>query len=134
MLVTMQNKTTQAAPTLRYKAKMAHTDLAKIRAIGSAKRIGTWEGTFDRAACSLVIERTEGDTFDGALIIKSGRIAVKGTVNPSTRQISFKETRVIALGSMSNWILGVNEGFFSNDGQKIEGPGDGGGNFYAWSS
>ncbi len=120
---------------LKFEAKKTFTYSDEWRELRSSDLIGTWEGLFDQTqyACTLEIERVEGNAFYGALIPKGGRIAVNGAIDPATRQISFIETTVISLGRNRDWTLGSNQGFFSNSGKYISGVGVAGLAYYNWN-
>ena len=89
---------------------------------------GTWVGTFDEYPSRLVITENDGNSFTGTLSGKTFEIIVQGELNPDTRAINFRETRVIRDKS---WVLGANAGTMSPDGRKITGKGKASGS-YTW--
>lgn len=107
----------------------------KTEAFRPSDLVGTWEGLFDQAqyACTLEIERVEGNTFFGTLKPQGALIAISGFIDIDTQQISFMETKIISLGNNSGWVLGNNRGTLSNDGKYISGTGVGGTSTYKWS-
>lgn len=117
---------------LTFVAKKVYTHTEEWRELNLSAVLGTWEGTVDQVPCSLQIDRIEGDAFHGILNIAGGRIAVTGGIDPNARRIAFVESRVISLGSLSNWTFGSNQGFISNNGRMILGGGDRGGHIYSW--
>jgi hypothetical protein len=120
---------------LNFEAKKTLTYTDEWRELRASDLIGTWEGVFDQAqyACTLEIERAEGNASYGTLKPKGGRIAVTGAIDLATRQITFIETRVISLGGNQAWTLGRNQGFISNSGRYISGVGVGGLIYYNWN-
>lgn len=90
---------------------------------------GTWAGTFDEYPARLVITDTEGNSFTGDLSGKTFEVIVQGAFNPTTRAITFRETRVVR---DNTWVLGANAGTMSPDGRKISGTGKADGS-YTWS-
>lgn len=97
---------------------------------------GTWTGTFANREAMLFINSQDGDSFSGILKNSKGAIvAVSGSINRETRQISFQETRVIeSVVEGPEWVLGSNSGSLSSDGAKMSGRGkDRVGHVYTWS-
>ncbi len=109
-------------------------DTDKIVALNPSNLIGTWEGTFgsNNAASNIKIDKIKGNTFYGVLNKQGTRIAFTGSMNANTREITFKETKVISLGNAKDWKLGTNKGVFSNNGQTIIGKGEDGRSSYSW--
>lgn len=109
-------------------------DTDRIVVINSSNLIGTWEGIFgsNNAPSNIKIDKIEGNTFYGVLNKENSQIAFTGSMNPNTREITFKETKVISLGNAKDWKLGTNKGVFSNNGQTIKGKGEDGRNSYSW--
>jgi hypothetical protein len=68
----------------------------------------------------LIIKEQKGSSWTGVLEQGEFQIAVIGSVDGSTRQITFKETEVL---KGSGWSLGNNAGAISPDGRKISGTG-----------
>ena len=110
------------------------TDTDEIFALNSSNLIGTWEGTFgnNNSPSNIKIDKIEGDTFYGILNSQSASIAFTGSMNANTREIIFKETKVISPGNTKDWKLGTNKGVFSNNGKTIKGKGEDGRSSYSW--
>ena len=87
--------------------------------------VGSWEGLFDKIACTLEIEKVEGDKFYGTLKRQSASVAVTGTINSKARSINFSPTKIVTMDNTRDWRLGFNWGDFSNDGKSISGKGYG---------
>jgi hypothetical protein len=90
---------------------------------------GVWVGTFDEYPATFTITENNGNSFVGDISGKTFEIIVEGKLNPDTRAVTFRETRVIRDKS---WVLGTNAGTMSADGQKISGKGQADGS-YTWS-
>ena len=94
---------------------------------------GRWVGISDGSPATLVINNSEGDSYEGIETAGVGnvRIAVDVQVDPETRQITINETRVI---NGEGWNLGTNDGRISSDGNKMSGTArDAKGKTYSWS-
>ena len=98
--------------------------------------VGVWKGTwcYNRAACTITIERTNADKFYGKLRKEDAEIAIAGTLDAKTRTISFKETKVLKLGVYAGWSLGTNTGSFSLDGRSLTGTGTDKHGMYFWDA
>jgi hypothetical protein len=96
--------------------------------------IGTWTGKWgrDQLACTIEINRFDGNIFYGFLNKNDARVAIVGNFRPETRMIAFKETKVIKLGNYPGWSLGTDEGVVSDDGHSIDGLGQDEGGPYYW--
>jgi hypothetical protein len=83
---------------------------------------GTWAGTYGPLgyATKLVIQKQEGNSFDGVLEQGTIRVAFKGTYNSKSRTLTMAQTEVL---SGEGWSLGEDEGKLSADGKKISGTG-----------
>lgn len=90
---------------------------------------GIWIGTFDEYSARLTITEHSGNSFVGDLSGETFEVIVEGELDPVTRAITFKETRVIR---DKTWVLGTNAGTMSADGQRISGKGTASGS-YSWS-
>jgi serine/threonine protein kinase len=91
-------------------------------ATGGQDLRGTWIGTyglFNRPA-TLSIQEHKGSRWSGVLQQGEFRIDIIGNVDASSRQVTFKETRVL---SGNGWSLGENTGEISPDARKISGTG-----------
>ncbi len=98
--------------------------------------VGTWKGSFGYNAgdCTIEITRVEGEAFYGTLRKEGAEILFKGTFDPASRALSFKETKVVRLGAaMSVWSLGENRGAISRDGSVMFGTGVDEWGQYAWA-
>jgi hypothetical protein len=116
------------------------TPIPHIKASPDAEIIivtGKWVGKLDDASSTLNISEQNGSSFKGTLTKYDSNtyiIAISGSLNSRTRQVSIIETQVIQEPSSGAWSLGVNEGSISNDGKIINGRGkDKRGKTYSWS-
>ena len=89
---------------------------------GPLKLGGEWEGGYGPLGTrtSLAIKEGAGGEFTGVLTQGAVRVAFTGSVNASTRRVTFKETRVLSGG---DWNLGENTGTLSGDGKTMTGTG-----------
>lgn len=88
--------------------------------------VGNWSGAINRTPASLVISSGQGNSFTGTKTQGAYQVAFVGTINPDTRQLTIKETRVLKGRPYSNgtgWSLGTENGTLSADGRKISGKG-----------
>jgi serine/threonine protein kinase len=83
---------------------------------------GTWIGTYGllNRPATLSINDHKGGSWNGVLEQGGFRIALAGNVDASSRQVTFKETRVL---SGNGWSLGENTGELSADARKMSGTG-----------
>jgi hypothetical protein len=98
--------------------------------------LGTWTGSwgYNAGDCTIEITRVEGEVFYGTLRKEGAEILFKGTFDPASRALYFKETKVVRLGAaMSVWSLGENRGAISRDGQMMYGTGVDEWGQYAWA-
>ena len=104
--------------------------------IDTADMVGVWKGTwgYNRAPCAITIDRIDGAKFYGTLRKEDAVIALAGTLDATTRTISFKETKVLKLGVYSSWSLGTNTGSFSLDGRTLTGTGTDKNGMYFWDA
>jgi serine/threonine protein kinase len=86
------------------------------------KMKGKWTGTTgpSNQAAVLMINASQGSTFEGVLEQGDYRISVNGSVNPETRQVTIQETRVL---KGEGWSLGKGTGEISADGRTMSGTG-----------
>lgn len=91
---------------------------------------GTWTGSFDNSSSTMEINSNGDNTFTGTITGSDFQIAIAGKVDPSTRKIDFKETKVLRY--KGSWKLGTNWGTVSADGRKMNGDGKSVGT-YKWS-
>lgn len=91
---------------------------------------GTWTGKFDASSSTMIINESEDNSFTGTITGSDFQIAIAGKVDPSTRKIDFKETKVLRY--KGDWKLGTNWGTVSADGRKMSGNGKSVGS-YKWS-
>jgi hypothetical protein len=112
--------------------------IAEIKTPLSAQNLlGTWKGNWGRneGECTLRIHHVDGDTFYGTLLKEGAEIRFEGTFNPTTRMLSFQETRVVRLGArMYEWSLGKNTGVMSRDGRILVGTGHDKWGQYSWAA
>ena len=84
----------------------------------------------------MVITSGEGNSFSGTKTQGSNQVAFVGTINPATRAVSMRETRVLKGRPYSNgtgWSLGTESGTLSADGKKLSGKGKDQYQAYTWS-
>jgi serine/threonine protein kinase len=83
---------------------------------------GAWAGTYGPLgyATKLVIQKQQGNSFDGVLEQGTIRVAFKGTYDSKSRTLTMSQTEVL---SGEGWSLGEDEGKLSADGKKISGSG-----------
>ncbi len=83
---------------------------------------GTWIGTYGllNRSARLSIKDHKGSGWSGVLEQGEFRIALSGNIDASSRQVTFKETRVL---SGNGWSLGENTGELSPDARKMSGTG-----------
>lgn len=83
---------------------------------------GKWSGTYGPLgqSASFEIKEARGSKFSGVLEQNGVRVAVEGELNGSTREVTWKETRVL---SGKGWVLGANTGTISADGKRMSGTG-----------
>lgn len=109
-----------------------NSNTSELSKVHPSDLVGTWEGLFDKTqyACTLEIEKVEGNTFYGTLKRQGRSVAVSGTIKD--RSISFTSAKGM-LDNNQGWILGYNWGSFSNDGKSISGKGTNDLTSYEWS-
>ncbi|MBC7929300.1 MAG: hypothetical protein H7Z38_01935, partial [Rubrivivax sp.] len=83
---------------------------------------GEWSGTYGpmNTPATLSIKESGNGKFRGTLQQGAVRVAFNGSLNASTRQLTFKETQVL---SGEGWSLGESTGTLSADGKKMSGTG-----------
>jgi hypothetical protein len=94
---------------------------------------GIWHGSSDGSPATLVIRRSETNSYDGVETAGEFKdeMLVKVEVSPATRRIIIKEVRKL---KGDNWNLGTNEGTISSDGRSMSGTAkDAKGKSYSWS-
>lgn len=94
---------------------------------------GIWHGSSDGSPATLVIRRSETNSYDGVETAGEFKdeMLVKVEVSPATRRIIIKELRKL---KGDNWNLGTNEGTISSDGRSMSGMAkDAKGKSYSWS-
>ena len=109
-----------------------NSNTSELSEVRPSDLIGTWEGLFDKTqyACTLEIEKVEGNTFYGTLKRQGRSVAVTGTIE--NRRISFNSAKGMT-DNNQGWKLGYNWGSFSNDGKSISGKGANDSTSYEWS-
>jgi hypothetical protein len=94
---------------------------------------GIWNGLSDGSPATLVIRKSEDNSYEGVETAGEFKdeMLVKVEVSPATRRIIIKEVRKL---KGDNWNLGTNEGTISSDGKSMSGMAkDTKGKSYAWS-
>ena len=97
---------------------------------------GTWTGYFGYGDTpgTIAIERVEGNVFYGTLHSDGSEVKFEGYIDPASRSVSFKETKVISSpAELGKWSLGINSGRFSADGLQLTGTGTDEWGTYRWS-
>ena len=96
--------------------------------------VGVWRGTWDKdhAACTLTIDRSDGEKFYGTLRKRGAEVKFVGTLDRDSRTVLIKETKVIKHGNHGRWSLGTNTGSFSLDGSSRTGTGSDEYGMYFW--
>lgn len=117
------------SPTPETPAARNESTAEATPAASTLEMSGVWVGTFDEYPATFTITENNGNSFIGDISGKTFEIIVEGELNPYTRAVTFKETRVIRDKS---WLLGSNSGTMSADGQRISGKGQADGS-YTWS-
>ena len=105
--------------------------------VSTESLLGAWKGNWGHNAgdCTLTVYRVKGNAFYGTLRKEGAEILFEGTLDPSTRQFHFDETKVVTLGSeMSAWSLGRNSGIISDDGHILVGEGHDDAGQYSWAA
>jgi len=96
---------------------------------------GRWVGTNDEDKATLIINRSDTDSYLGTELISGSaqiKLAVEIKVDPVTRHITINETEI--LQGAGRWNLGFNQGTISADGQKMSGTAkDVKEKIYSWS-
>lgn len=105
-------------------------------AVNAADLVGVWTGTwgYNRAHCTIEIDRIDGKNFYGTLTKGDAEIALEGTIDVNGRTVTFRETEVLQYGSYSQWSLGTNSGAFSTDGRTLTGTGTDKWGTYGWDA
>jgi serine/threonine protein kinase len=84
----------------------------------------TWTGTYGPLSlpANLIIKNQRGEKIDGVLEQGDVRVAFSGTLNPTSRQLTMKQSAVLN-GRPDSWSLGDDVGIISSNGKKISGTG-----------
>jgi len=98
--------------------------------------VGVWRGSWDkdRAACTLTIDRVDGERFYGTLRKRGAEVTFVGTLDPNSRTVAINETKVLNHGAHRRWSLGTNTGSFSLDGRTMTGTGSDEYGMYFWDA
>jgi len=93
--------------------------------VSTQNMVGVWTGEWDKdqAYCTITIEGTDGKKFYGTLRKRGAVVKFMGTLDPDSRTVWIKETKVIDHGDHTRWSLGTNTGSFSLDGRTMTGTG-----------
>jgi hypothetical protein len=115
--------------------KPAHIAAVKTP-IKAENLLGTWKGTWGHSNddCTIEIDRVNGNAFSGTLRKEGAVILFEGTFNPKTRMLYFNETKVVRLGTYTEWSLGKNSGVISPDGRTLVGSGHDKWGQYDWDA
>src|SRR5258705_4284471 len=84
----------------------------------------TWTGTYGPLSlpAKLIIKNQRGEKIDGVLEQGDVRVTFSGTLNPTSRQLTMKQSAVLN-GRPDSWSLGDDVGIVSSNGKKISGTG-----------
>ena len=84
----------------------------------------TWTGTYGPLSlpANLIIKNQRGEKIDGVLEQGDVRVAFSGTLNPTSRQLTMKQSAMLK-GRPDSWSLGEDVGIVSSNGKKISGTG-----------
>lgn len=88
--------------------------------------VGTWSGSQNRNPASLTIVSEQGNAFSGTKFQGVNQVSFVGTIDPSTRRITMKETKLLKgtpYTGKSGWSLASETGTLSADGRKMSGTG-----------
>lgn len=110
-----------------------NSNSALLSEIRLSDLVGIWEGFYDKVACTLEIEKVDGDKFYGTLKRQGASVAVTGTINSKARSLNFSPAKIVTMDNTRDWRLGFNRGDFSDDGNSISGKGTGDLTTYEWS-
>lgn len=95
---------------------------------------GRWTGFYSEVACTLEVERIEGDTFYAKMFWGEGfEIAITGVIDRNSRKVTLTETEVLRLNPNGVWRLHVNTGTLTYNGLSMKGIGRDGKYSYKWS-
>lgn len=97
--------------------------------------VGKWAARWDRdfGDCDVEIDRISGNNFYGTLSKNGANIEFKGALDPDSRKVTIRETKVLTLGRYGEWSLGKNIGTLSDDGLSMSGTGYDKWGEYDWS-
>jgi hypothetical protein len=94
---------------------------------------GIWNGSSDGSPATLVIRKSEDNSYEGVETAGEFKdeMLVKVEVSPATRRIIIREVSKL---KGDNWNLGTNEGTISSNGKSMSGTAkDSKGKSYSWS-
>lgn len=83
--------------------------------------IGSWKGKFQDTPATLNIYTQNDNLYSGTLENSGALVAVGGTINENTRQITLDERDVIRTQKGRTWTLGSGKGIISEDGKRMSG-------------
>jgi hypothetical protein len=123
-------------PQVQVTYKLAPPPVYRHSVTVSARDLrGTWEGTwgYDNDPCTIEIKKVDGDRVYGTLYKEEAVISVAGEFDAEEQRLLLRETKVVSVGSYSEWSLGTNTGTFSHDGLTLSGTGIDKWGTYDWS-
>jgi hypothetical protein len=98
---------------------------------------GRWEGEYAGSPAQLIVDRVDGSTLAGRVIVTTRRgreateLEVSGTVTDDA--IELREVRVVRQGAVSRWYMGTGTGAIGAGGLQFRGAGrDENGRDYKW--
>jgi len=117
--VTSQNNAAHDEQTTANNANSASDSVASSR----LDLAGKWTGTYGPSnnPATLTISEYKDGKFSGVLEQGGTRVAFTATLDPQSRRVTMKETRVL---NGSGWSLGENTGELSADGRSMSGTGN----------
>ena len=95
--------------------------------ITADKLRGSWSGFQNGETTTLWINSSYGNTFSGTKEQGDTAVAFEGTINPTTREVTIRETKVVRgtpYSGGNGWALGTEKGTLSYDGQSMSGTGN----------
>ncbi|MFL6210986.1 MAG: hypothetical protein ACJ74W_19210 [Pyrinomonadaceae bacterium] len=90
--------------------------------------MGTWLGYNSRSPepVTLIIDHQAGQSFSGTISQRNWRVAVTGSIDSATRQITIDDSRVLTQNVRADgvWSLAERKGLISVDGEQMSVAGE----------
>jgi hypothetical protein len=115
-----KSSTTTASPTPQ---PTPTPDLPVAEKLGL---VGKWSGTQNKRPATLTITSGGGNAFTGIKYQGENQVSFAGTIDPETRRITMRETKLLKGTPYSNgsgWSLASETGSLAADGRRISGTG-----------